>query len=642
MNNKKNWPRSPARPVALVAGLLPLVVACEAAAFDFSLGEVEGSLDNTVSYGQLWRVQGRDKSNDNINGNDGNRNFDKGLVSQVFKITSELQANYQNYGVFIRGSAFYDTQIMDHHNDYNGNNDPVQPSQNYPKDSSFTKETRDKAGSDTTLLDAYVFGHWDLDDHPLSAKLGRQVFNWGEGLFYRGGVNTSNPIDATKFRLPGSEVKEVLMPLEAVNFTLGLTDSLSMEAYYQWNWHETAIDPVGTYFSQTDLFGDGGNTAYASVDNPVIKQVLGAYPLANQFGLVGNGPYGPNHYIDPTTNTFAVANIGKDINARDDGQFGVAFRYIAESLNDTEFGFYFVNYHAQEPQLAVDFGNYQGVDIASITGVLQGLGMDAATAGAASAALGGIDLAVNSVAHAEYPEDIRMYGVSFNTVLGNASVFGELAYRPNLPIAMASPDEVVADILSQSLTGLSHISDSSVAGDQACAEVAGQQLCRSGSLHNYQRVEAFDTSLGTIYNFGPALTFDSLIGVAEIASEHIRGSSLSYTAYDGSSRPFAGAGEHTTMDPDAYGFTLTASGTWNNVLDSISLAPFAVYKNDFKGVSYSTGRFNEGAKAYSLGVTATYLGNLQAQLQYTNFYGAGNANVNRDRDNIGVNLKYSF
>ena len=67
-----------------------------------------------------------------------------------------------------------------------------------------------------------------------------------------------NPVDAAKFHLPGSELKEVLVPMEALSFNLGLTDNLSMEAFYQWKWKETRLDPVGTYFSETDLFADGG------------------------------------------------------------------------------------------------------------------------------------------------------------------------------------------------------------------------------------------------------------------------------------------------------------------------------------------------------------------------------------------------
>ena len=221
-----------------LAGLLQLcaVEGVWAAEFKVLDNQVTGSFDSTLSYGRLWRVQGRDKTNDDVNTNDGNRNFDTGLVSEVYKITSELEANYQNYGVFMRGTAFYDTQLMDKRNDYYHNNSPSQPSQSYPNDDHFTDQTRDIAGSRIEMLDAYVYGNWDVAQMPVTARLGRQVFNWGEGIFYRGGINTTNPVDAAKYRLPGAEVKEVLVPVEALSFNIGLTDSLTLESFYQTNW----------------------------------------------------------------------------------------------------------------------------------------------------------------------------------------------------------------------------------------------------------------------------------------------------------------------------------------------------------------------------------------------------------------------
>ena len=143
---------APAKAGFAFAGVLPLLVAAQAHAVEFSFAdnEITGSIDTTVSYGQLWRVQGQDKTNNDINTNDGNRNFDTGLVSEVFKITSDLEASYRNYGVFIRGTAFYDTQIMDKRND----NDDYRPSQSYPNNPYFTDETRESAGTNAEILDA--------------------------------------------------------------------------------------------------------------------------------------------------------------------------------------------------------------------------------------------------------------------------------------------------------------------------------------------------------------------------------------------------------------------------------------------------------------------------------------------------------
>lgn len=650
---------APAKAGFAFVGILPLLVAAHAQAVEFSFAdnEITGSIDSTVSYGQLWRVQGQDKTNNDINTNDGNRNFDTGLVSEVFKITTDMEARYQNYGVFVRGTAFYDTQIMDKRNDYLSQNNPSQPSQNTPNDSSFTYETRHKAGRGAQILDAYVYGNWDVADMPVTGRFGKQVFNWGEGLFYRGGINTTNPVDAAKFRLPGAELKEVLVPVEALSFNIGLTDNLSMETFYQFNWKESAIDPVGTYFSETDLFADGGSTAYTT--NPGFANPQLSTPTAGLYDqLVAGKVLKGTDFYDRKTGTVKVAKVGSDINAKNDGQFGVAFRYIAEELNSTEFGAYFVNYHAKEPTIYADLNSsYTGFDANQICGAASGGascaqlqqailagGPGALLAAQALQGAGGVaavDVANQVNARREYAEDIRMYGFSFNTTLGTASVFGELTYRPNLPIGVATTNDLLGDLLGQALT----------LGGGGKINIAGDQVKLGDEIHNSERVEAFNTSLGTIYNFGPALSFDSLIGVAELGSEHLRGSDLQYTDFNGKNRYYSGRGNSSyvsggdrddQVNKNAYGYTLVLSGTWNDVYAGVNVSPYAVYKDDFEGNSYQTGNFIEGRKAYTLGVKASYLNSLEAELAYTEFFGGGQNNGSRDRDNIGVNVKYSF
>ena len=634
------------------AGILPLLLSTQVQAVEFSFAdnEISGSIDTTVSYGQLWRVQGVDKTKNDVNTNDGNRNFDTGLVSEVYKFTTDLEATYQNYGLFVRGSAFYDTQIMDKRNDYLNNNDPAQPNQNLGRPNSFTYETRHSAGRGAEILDAYVYGNWDVADMPVSARVGRQVFNWGEGLFYRGGINTTNPVDAGKFRLPGAELKEVLVPVEAFNFNIGLSDNLSLEAFYQWNWKETAIDPVGTFFSETDLFAAGGETAYTTVEalsSPTFQSLYPSLAAGNFAGLQGT------QYLD-ANGVFKVANIGSDINAKNDGQFGVALRYIAEELNSTEFGFYFVNYHAKEPTIYADINStYAGLNIDQLAGLGGFAGYDELVAAEAAGnplaeqVLGlvngaaAVDLANQVNGRREYAEDIRMYGLSFNTTVAEASVFGELSYRPNLPIGIAATNDLLGDLLGQA----------ALLAAGRPVNIGGQELTITDQIHNSTRVEAFNTSLGTIYNFGPTLSFDSLFGVAELASEHIRGDSLQYLAHDGSSRYYAGRpnGSYISgyerdaqINKNAYGYTLVLSGTWNDVYAGVNLSPFAVYKHDFEGNSHQTGSFIEGRQAYTLGMRANYLNGLEAEVQYTEFYGAGQNNSGTDRDNIGINVKYSF
>lgn len=658
---------APAKAGFAFVGILPLLVAAHAQAVEFSFAdnEITGSIDSTVSYGQLWRVQGQDKTNNDINTNDGNRNFDTGLVSEVFKITTDMEARYQNYGVFVRGTAFYDTQIMDKRNDYLSQNHPSQPSQNTPNDSSFTYETRHKAGRDAQILDAYLYGNWDIADMPVSGRIGKQVFNWGEGLFYRGGINTTNPVDAAKFRLPGSELKEVLVPVEALSFNLGLTDNLSMETFYQFNWKESAIDPAGTYFSETDLFADGGNTAYNNfattplgTKNPLLgnNTILDVY---NNPALIGQtqaafnalGLYqgvGGKNFVYQGSQVAQVAKIGSDINAKNDGQYGVNFKYIVEELNSTEFGAYMVNYHAKEPTIYADLNGYKGIDLTALNGAVGQI---------AAGALATVDMLGSVQARREYAEDIRMYGLSFNSTLNETSVFGELSYRPNMPVGISATNDLVGDFVLQGGSLANN-----AGGSLGSGLIAGQQINRNGQVSNARRVEAFNISIGAIHNFGNALGFDSLFGIAELASEHLRADSLKYQGVQATAAPGvlsvverciagrantsystdAAMAKQDCASADSYGYTLVMSGTWNDVYAGVNLSPFAVFKHDFQGNSHQTGNFIEDRKAYTVGLRASYLNSLEAELQYTEFMGAGQSNGSRDRDNIGVNVKYSF
>jgi len=635
-----------ARVIALAFPLLPLLLAAPVKALQIHLaeGEVSGSFDTTLSYGQLYRVQGMDKTNDDVNGNDGNRNFSNGRISEVYKMTSDLGLNWRNYGMFMRGTAFYDSQIMGRRNDFYKHNNPRQPSQSFPQNNHFTGKTRHKAGRAVQLLDAYIFGHWEFGEHSLRASVGKQVFNWGEGLFYRGGINTTNPIDATKFRLPGAEVKEVLVPVESFNISLELTDYLSMEAFYQWNWKESAMDPVGTYFSESDLFADGANTGYSSLG---ISGLAAAVPLYAAGAFCGTGGLcqgaGGQNFIDSNLLYGRIASIDTDLNAKNDGQFGVSLKYLAESLNSTELGLYFVNYHGKEPLIYADLNGYAGIDMPTLIGNVVAAGLPATAAGGLAA----IDLLGNIHAKREYAENIRMLGASFNTAIGKASVFGELSFRPNMPIGISATNDLVYDMAGQ---GVRMADNTGVVGDGR-ALLAGKWVGRNAGVHNYERVEIYSSSLGSLYNFGPMLGFNALTGVAELASEHIRGSSLKYQAWDGVTRHYSGRGNTAYVDDggradqvsrNAYGYTLVLSGTWNDAFAGVNVSPYLVYKDDFSGNSHMTGNFVQGRKAYTLGVRGNYNQRLEVELQYTEFFGGGQNNKMRDRDNIGFNLKYSF
>ena len=195
-------------------------------AFTFSSGELQGSLDTTISYGARWRVQDRDKAiigianggtAYSVNGDDGNLNYDKGLVSNVIKITPELELKYRNYGAFVRGTYFYDFEVM--------NNDTAR--------TPLSDAAKGEVGEKGELLDAYVWGSWNPGEKPLDVRIGNQVVNWGESTFIQGGMNSINPVNVNRLRVPGAELREALKPVPRLWANLGATDKISVEGFYQ-------------------------------------------------------------------------------------------------------------------------------------------------------------------------------------------------------------------------------------------------------------------------------------------------------------------------------------------------------------------------------------------------------------------------
>jgi len=210
-----------------LTSLLPLLLCADALAFNFGTesGELTGSLDTTLSYGQMYRMEKQDKNNDDINTNDGNRNFSKGkLVTNAGSIVSTFKLSYGDYGLTLKGKGYYDQQIAKNRNDYFKNSATPEPAQADPYNS-FPKKTRELSGRKVELLDAYVNASWDIFSLPFQLTVGKHVLNWGESMFYRGGINSAiNPLDLSTYRMMNynlSDLKELYTPMEAVALTLG-------------------------------------------------------------------------------------------------------------------------------------------------------------------------------------------------------------------------------------------------------------------------------------------------------------------------------------------------------------------------------------------------------------------------------------
>lgn len=431
--------------VAIAGIMAASSTVAQAIEFELLDGEMVIRVSPSISVGHMWRVENRKNSGDEFadgsNANDGNSNFDTGLVSQVFKINNEVRVEYKNYGALIRAVAFYDSVIMDDDISATGrrNSDIFRNNSIRGGNYGFTDATKDEAGSDARLMDAYIYGDFEYTDEKyMQLRLGRQVMSWGESLFLRNGISTANnPIYVSAARQPAVELKDLFIPLNTLALSMDLTDSLSMEAYYQFEWEENHLDAHGTYFSTTDNFGEGAERAIANLGSAV-------QPFVDA-GLL------------PSTHVDAAIRI-EDVDPEDEEQYGIALRYYAEDI-DTEFGFYHINSHATTPaikatpgeeftclnlitqapgQYAIDQTADPSISLLCSTG-LNMISAGTLSGDPAMAAAGfGNAVFANALGYmatspykATFPEDIKLWGFTFSTTIGDTSLSGEIAYREN-------------------------------------------------------------------------------------------------------------------------------------------------------------------------------------------------------------------
>ncbi|MBH3365855.1 DUF1302 domain-containing protein [Pseudomonas carnis] len=588
----------------------------------FNIGEIEGSFDSSLSVGASWSTAkpNRDLIGANNGGkglsqtsDDGHLNFKRGeTFSKIFKGIHDLELKYGDTGVFVRGKYWYDFELKDESRPF--------------KDISDNNRKEGAKSSGGQILDAFVYHNYSIADAPGSVRFGKQVVSWGESTFIGGGINSINPIDVSAFRRPGAEIKEGLIPVNMFYVSQTLTDNLSAEAFYQLEWDQTVTDNCGTFFSQPDVISDGCSNNLRVLNK---RSTIPAAALPT-LGALG---------VDVNSEGVLVRR-GPDRDARDSGQFGVAMRYNFEPL-DTEFGAYFMNYHSRAPIFSA-----QGAPSAAYTRPLGPLG-----------ALRPLIVAGSSNYFVEYPEDIRLYGLSFSTTLPTGTAWsGELSYRPNAPVQLST-----TDILFAGVTPIPGFGNASV-----LKGTPGQDL------HGYNRKEVTQFQTTFTHFFDQVMGASRLTTVGEIGVTHVGGlesksqarygrdpvfgpgtlpggfcNALNNSTANGAGLPNA-AGLNTNCNNDGYttatswGYRARAIWEYPDVFAGVNLKPNVAWSHDVKGYSPGPGgNFEEGRKAVSLGLDAEYQNTYTASLAYTNFFGGKFSTVD-DRDFVALSFGANF
>lgn len=323
MKNDKYKSGSQARPdiaarkPGLMIAMLGISTAiCSVNGYAMEIGTSNPDLkvrwDNTLKYTGMERLKEHSAALiADGNQDEGNRNFEKGLVSSRVDWLSELDISYNNIGMRVSGAAWYDSI----YNRSNNNNSAATVNSFSVGPNDFTRATKKLHGQKAELLDAFIFGKFTLGDMRSTIRLGKHTLVYGETLFFgaNGIAAAQGPVDVTKLlSVPNSQFKELLMPVSQLSGQLQLNSSWALGAYYQFDWKATRLPGVGSYFNTLDFLDAGGERIF-----------------------VGSGV------------TFNRAPNG---NAKKGGQGGLQAKFRPQG-SDGEYGFYAARYHDKTPQV---------------------------------------------------------------------------------------------------------------------------------------------------------------------------------------------------------------------------------------------------------------------------------------------------
>ncbi len=641
---------------ALAGALVTALLAPPAAAFQFSHGELKGSFDTTLSLGALYRLDdpspelygltnsfhGVPGQQNSVNTDDGNLNYGKGWVSEIFKGTHELELKYQDFGALVRGYWFTDWKADD------------------TLRTPLSDQAKDRVVRGAEWLDMYARAKFTVaGDMPFDLRIGRQVLSLGESTFIPNGINVVNPADLAKLRAPGAELKEALLPVNMIKASIGLTPNVTVEPFWLLEFRRNELEPSGTLFSTNDFAARGGSQVF-----------LG-------FGTL------------PDNGTLGAISRDKDREGSNYNQYGVSTHLTVPSLNDTDFGLYYARYNSRSPVLSARtptapintdltgplaaalirggqspavaavlapqiFAAIVKSQLAPATLTPADLALlnasQAAIAGAKSIAL--LTAAATGRYFVEYPEGLNMFGASFNTSIGKTGIAwqGEVSYKKDVPLQV---DDV--ELLFATLSALTNSPGSAFGSANQIGNFLGQY---NKELPGWRRHNVWTAQTTVTKVFGPTLGSQQFTLLGEVGGVWANLPSKDTLRYDGPGTFTSGSAANMLLTPfptipaspaDAFadkfswGYQLLGRLDYNSVFSGVNISPSLAFTHDVSGnTPLPLGNYVHGRKSVNASVEFTYRNAWSLELRYVNFFGAGRFNLLNDRDYFATTVKYSF
>lgn len=703
--------------------VLAIALAAPAQAFDYSLGPVDVSAQFTLATGVTWRLQKQEErflAKTNIegqqdlcaaddclsftgdpapnqrlvnarggycilNGDNGNLNYDQGdIVYATTRFEPEIKLGWGDWSFKAGVRAYYDPVNADF--DETHPNTRFQPAttprpDRYVED--FAKGVR--------LGEIALNGFFSWNDRFFSLGIGTQNIRWGEANTLQfTTLSAINPPDATVIRMPGAELADLPIPVPSMVLSTDLTNSLALEVVWLWGWEPVIVDPPGSFMSTSDIAG-GGQYAIAGLgqfsEDPDAQFML-SFPASLATDT--------SAYSEVLDEEFGYPSTGDE--------FGFRLAYFAEWLNQgTDLSFHYLRYHSRLPYAstfaAQDSCARDSGDFVTALAVCQGgTGpFDPLIPGE-----GGEILPLDTVKiFLDYPENIDMLGLSFNTNLGDWAVAGEVAHHIDHPIQVQIVDVIFASLQPAfprqdlnlglgtitDLLGQTPLPDALVEALEALTTAGVPQLTlpsadnalpsylaayRGQDIHGGQRIQGYIRRDLTqvvvnglkIYRRNP-FGAEQVILLLEGGWTHIhdmpRFSELQLEGGGDNTHASAGAdGTGSNGEPDArrvnptqqregfatqdsWGYRSLVQLTYNQVFGRLTVRPTLLWQHDLKGTSpFPMQNFIEDRRFAWFFVDIDWTRNFKTQLSWQVYTGAKDTNLLADRDNAGFSLIYTF
>lgn len=596
-----------------ITGLLS-TQACGTSAASFAINGIEGLYNGRLSYGVLYRLKDRDPdliaiaSDGNAgtaNTDDGNLNYGEGLVSNTLRASGEVALNWGNFGAYVRGSAFYDFE--------NKNGDPDR--------TEFRSDAEKLVGSDIELRESYVNWRPAPGGTPAVLRVGQQILNWSETNFVREGLDLINPVDLVNVFQPTTTREDLRTPQRMVWGAVNITETFSMEAYYQYEWEPVELPPVGWLFSNNDALGGEGLHSWM-FGNGAISD-LGT-DLDQYFQL-------PAGTLGFDKNFERLPGFNRDTPS-DTGQYGAALIGVLPGRNATKVGLHYIRYHSRLPVFMGRTGDAEAVAAtaepfvaaraSALESVYLGEGVDpteAALLGREAAEQLTLSNYGNEASFfAAYPEDIDLFGFSFSTsTINTGTLFaGEISHHKDFPFQIAL-NPLMQTVFSPVLFD-SEIGDTPL-GDYGPGEIIG----------GFERLDRSQVSLEVAQIFRGRLWADQVLVSADLSWVGV------HDIPGGDKPPL------TSSDEDSWGYRLQFSARYSGLFGGINISPFFAFSHDFDGTTPAPiSTFVEDRKALVIGLRGSYINRITTELRYSSFFHGGRANQIRDRDYLRFQVSY--